>query len=626
MAELVARGPDASQSKRYNLPVDKRLLLGREDCDLVVPWDAFLSRHHAELCWSGEALEVVRLPTAANPIFHDGAEVQHAHLHPGQRFVIGDTTFTLVMASAADEQRSPDVTEQTYSAQFLHGLRFRNADQRIEVLSRLPELISGVVADDELFTRLVNMLLAGMPRCGAVALVQWQAAGQEPDSVAPSRGNPLASGDNSASGNVQLLHWERRLHQASEFRPSKRLIAAAVARGESVLNVWGTGSHPQDAPPRDPSYTLTDNVDWAFCTPLHGSSCPGWAVYVSGRLAIDQVLKLAAPWLPADSPQNPNDLREDVKFTELVASTVSSLRHVQMLQRRQATLSQFFAQPVFEAMATADPDEVLRPRETEVTVLFCDLRGFSRQSERYGDNLMGLLERVSRALGVTTHHILERGGVCADFQGDAAMGFWGWPFDQPDKVRRACLAALAAQEQFADAASHPDDPLADFQLGIGLGTGRAVAGRIGTTDQVKVTVFGPVANRASRLEGMTRLLHASILLDEPTADAARRLLTPAQGRLRRVAIVKPYGMETPVDVHELLPPATQSGSLSDADLRAYEAALAAFLVGLWAEARRQLAALAERDPIAKFLLDYMQAYGDVPPAGFDGVIALRSKG
>ena len=67
-----------------------------------------------------------------------------------------------------------------------------------------------------------------------------------------------------------------------------------------------------------------------------------------------------------------------------------------MLQRRQASLSQFFAPAVLKALATGDPDKVLAPRETEVSVLFCDLRGFSLKSEHHADNLLGLLNRVSR--------------------------------------------------------------------------------------------------------------------------------------------------------------------------------------------------------------------------------------
>ena len=99
-----------------------------------------------------------------------------------------------------------------------------------------------------------------------------------------------------------------------------------------------------------------------------------------------------------------------------------------------------------------------------------------------------------------THHILANSGVVGDFHGDAAMGFWGWPISMGNSIQQVCQAALAIQSEFALASAQPDHPLADFRAGLGIASGSAVAGRIGTTDQVKVTVFGPVVNLASRLE------------------------------------------------------------------------------------------------------------------------------
>ncbi len=103
---------------------------------------------------------------------------------------------------------------------------------------------------------------------------------------------------------------------------------------------------------------------------------------------------------------------------------------------------------VLEALAQRDPDEVLAPRETNVSVLFCDLRGFSRNSEESADRLLDLLARVSDALGVMTHHFLHAGGVVGDFHGDAAMGFWGWPINDQQAIYQACTAALAIRMEF----------------------------------------------------------------------------------------------------------------------------------------------------------------------------------
>lgn len=602
MAELIAQGPLSEQRWKRPLRDGERFVLGRDAGSWTVSWDDQISRRHAELCWQDGKLLVHRLPTGKNPIFVDGRDASDFFVHVGNHFVIGKTSFTVTVEQPGIEPatRAP-MEEQTFDSQVLRRLRFRNADQRIEVLSRLPDVISGAVNDTELFVRLVNMLLAGIPRAGAVAIVEADVSAE-------------------SAKRVVVLHWDRRLATSGEFRPSERLIREAVLRGQSVLHAWSS----QSSGDVSAEFTVMADIDWAFCTPVRGAACKGWAVYVAGRFV--QSMGLPSSYDQDDSEAtSPNDLREDLKFTELVAATISSLRHVQWLQRTQATLSQFFAPAVLEAMAAADPDVVLAPRETEVSVLFCDLRGFSKQSEKNADNLLGLLHRVSRALGVATHHILDQGGVFGDFQGDAAMGFWGWPLAQVDKVQRACLTALAIRMEFEAAAGQADHPLAAFQMGVGLATGNAVAGRIGTTDQVKVTVFGPLVNRASRLEGMTKILQTPILLDETTARTVREQVPHTVARCRRVAKVRPYGMETDMVVSELLPPESPQSQLSDEDLDLYERALDAFLVGDWTQARTLLHRVPPTDLVKDFLFEFMIRNKNSPPNNWNGVIPMESK-
>ena len=116
-------------------------------------------------------------------------------------------------------------------------------------------------------------------------------------------------------------------------------------------------------------------------------------------------------------------------------------------------------------------------------------------------NLEELLEQVSDSLGVTTQSILEHGGVIGDFHGDSAMGFWGWPLDQEETAIRAIEAACEIREKFSGLAlgrNLDENAFGNFQIGLGIATGQAVAGKIGTQDQVKVTAFGPVVNLASR--------------------------------------------------------------------------------------------------------------------------------
>jgi adenylate cyclase len=309
----------------------------------------------------------------------------------------------------------------------------------------------------------------------------------------------------------------------------------------------------------------------------------------------------------------------------VVAAALRSLREMRLLERQQATLSQFFSPVVLDSLVVGDPDLVLAPQETEVTVLFCDLRGFSLEAERHADDLLEMLNRVSKALGVMTHQILDQGGVVGDFQGDAAMGFWGWPLRQEDAVLRTCRAALAIQREFETTARQPESLLAGFNVGIGIATGRAVAGKIGTVDQVKVTVFGPVVNLASRLEGMTKIFRAPILLDEVTARAVRRQVPREVARVRRLAVLRPYGLDTPLEVSELLPPESQYALLTDEHLRYCEAALDAFLAGRWSEAFELLHQTPTEDRVTDFLTVYIAQHNRTAPPGWDGVITLSTK-
>ncbi|MBI3837850.1 MAG: FHA domain-containing protein [Planctomycetia bacterium] len=594
MADLIAQGADAQHRWRRTLIVGRPVVLGRAPNCWPTSWDDRVSRQHAELSWNGQRLLVRQLPGARNPIFVKGRPVANFEVAPGEHFVIGETTFTLTDERVNVSLDVPvPVQQQTFSSQYLQNIQFRHTGAHIDVLGRLPEVISGASSDSELSVRLVNLLLTGLPRAGAAALVSVK----NPEEKRPT---------------IEVLHWDRRLMMVGEFQPSERLILDSIRRRESVLHVWNAADAANSS-----AFTVSQGVDWAFCTPVGGKACQGWGIYVAGRFSDDRAAIAEV--------SDPNDLRDDLKFTELTATTLSALRDVRMLERQRAGLSQFFSPVVLEALQGVDPEMVLAPRETEVSVLFCDLRGFSRHSEQSAEDLLGLLNRVSQALGVTTHQIREQGGVLGDFHGDAAMGFWGWPLPQPDAAVRACLAALAIRAQFAETAQREDDPLTDFRVGIGIATGRAVAGKIGTVDQVKVTVFGPVVNLASRLEGMTKILHAPILIDERTAIVVRNQLSPKSARLRRVAVVKPYGLDRRVEVTELLPPVSEYPGLTDQNIADYETALDDLLTGRWSQAFERLHRVPAEDRVKDFLTIFIAQHNRTPPENWNGVIPLTMK-
>ena len=584
MADLIAQGPLRQNRWRRPLPAAESVLLGRSEGTWTVPWDNRVSRVHAALNWQPPRLHVVVDSEATNAIFYQGQPQRSFALVPGEHFVIGATTFTLSDEQAKVSLSLPHpVTEQVYPAEYLRELAFRDARQQITALSRLPELIAGADSDQELCVRLVNLLLTGISQARDVAVA-----------CCPSGDPPPAE--------IEILHWDRAAAAAESFQPSGQLIREALRQRHSVVHVWESSGTLPDAISQDP-------CAWAFCTPVPGSSCRGWTIYVAG---------IKRPEDHDFTP--PDDLQDALKFVELAATTVGSVCDVRQLQRRTTALGQFFSPPVREAVVAGDLETALAPRETDVAVLFCDLRGFSRKSESQSHDLLGLLHRVSESLGTMTRLILEHGGVIGDFHGDAAMGFWGWPLPQPDLATRSCRAALAIRAAFEEAAVDEQHALAGFRVGMGLATGRAVAGKIGTVDQVKVTAFGPVVNLAARLEGITKTFGTPILIDRSTAQAVQQHLSAAEARVRLLAEVRPYGLQQEIPVYELLP-GTSAVLASDE----YELALTAFRRGDWQQARALLEPLAASDAAARFLLRFMAGHGDRTPEGWDGIIPLANK-
>ncbi len=598
MLDLIAQGPNSQDRWRRELPSVSsglQILIGRTGADWNVPWDSMISRSHVRLsAESGDRVQVSCVTTARNPVFHRGKEISRCTLVPGEHFVIGETTFTLAnRPGVSDFAEAGDVTEHLYDDAALRRGNFRDAASRIEMLGRLPDLITRSGSDEELFVRVTSVLMQATPSASAVAIVECQ--GQL---------------ESNHEAELRILHYDTRsldVHGCSGDAPpvSSQLVETAVGRRESVLHLWSGRRKDAEA------FTAADDVDWAFCVPLRSESCAGWAIYVSGQLAAASGAELEQSLRTA-----PVDLQDDVKFAELVGTTIANLRQSIRLERRQAAMRRFFAPVVMEALAGRDTELVLAPRETELSVMFCDLRGFSRRSEQDADQLLQLLEQVSDALGVMTRHILDTGGVIGDFHGDAAMGFWGWPLEQSEIAARAAEAASRILT-----ASRVGPASKRFRCGIGIATGRAVAGRIGTVDQVKVTAFGPVVNLASRLEGMTKAFGTAIIVDAATAQAIRA--AGRSFRIRRLAKVRPAGMQTPVEVYELLTVTQDKANrLTDHQIQQYEAALDLLIRGNWEQAYERLDSLPSWDRPKDVLLETILSHNQRPPDGWDGVIEI----
>jgi adenylate cyclase len=287
--------------------------------------------------------------------------------------------------------------------------------------------------------------------------------------------------------------------------------------------------------------------------------------------------------------------------------------------RRHVQFEQFFSR---ELAGELDRNpELLAGQDREVTVLVSDVRGFSRISERIGPRetcrLMGdVLERL-------TARIHEEGGVVVDYAGDGIMAMWNAPLEQPDHTVRACRAALAMlgeipalNEQWGNLTGEP------VGLGIGLNTGAALVGNVGSRQRLKYGAIGNTVNLASRVEGATKALGMPLLISGTT-----HALLGGSFAARRLCRARVVGIDTPVELYELHGQTATAEWLAARD--AYEAALALFEAGRLSEACRALFPLLQdgdgRHDRPALTLAARAIDGLRTAAPFDPVIALDAK-
>jgi adenylate cyclase len=289
----------------------------------------------------------------------------------------------------------------------------------------------------------------------------------------------------------------------------------------------------------------------------------------------------------------------------LVERTLTEGRYNRWLE---GTFSRYMPNSVIEALK-ADPSRLeLGGRRRDVTLLFSDVAGFTKTFEHLDPH-----EGVAFLNRYFTAHcdaLLSEGGVIDKFIGDGVMAFFGDPLEQPDHAARACRAALAVQASLAALEPHWRRlGMTSFVVRIGLNSGEAIVGNMGSDQRLDYTCMGDTVNLASRLEGANKAFGTRILAGPGTWRAAGDSVL-----VKPIADVVVVGREAPVAVAEVL--ATREGTTPE--ISAHAAAFA-----------RARGALAQGDvPACERALDEAERAkpGDGPCAWLRGVVARTKAG
>lgn len=182
-----------------------------------------------------------------------------------------------------------------------------------------------------------------------------------------------------------------------------------------------------------------------------------------------------------------------------------------------------YISPDFMKELTADPDKLKLGGEVrELTVMFTDIRGFTSISERLSPE--ELIQLMNDFLTPMSMLVMENRGTIDKYMGDAMMAFWNAPLDDADHARHACETALKMNEALAPinerlkqvAAEKRQEPLL-LAAGIGVNTGAASVGNMGSRQRFAYSALGDTVNMASRFEGQTKAYGVTIMIGEETA-------------------------------------------------------------------------------------------------------------
>jgi adenylate cyclase len=244
----------------------------------------------------------------------------------------------------------------------------------------------------------------------------------------------------------------------------------------------------------------------------------GLALFLSRRIA--QPLALVRSTVQAIGRGDftaRTDLKSNDEFGEVAMAINEMAVGLQQRENLKNTLVRFVSSHVAENILQSGEMPELKGERRKITVLFSDVRGFTTLSERFApEQVVALLNDYFDKM---VEAVLANHGTVDKFIGDGLMAIFGAPGDDTFQEEHAIQAALSMREAMKELTERWTN--LDFRIGIGINTGIAVVGNIGSKDRMQYTAVGDTVNLSARIESATKELHTDIAVSEYTYVAAR---------------------------------------------------------------------------------------------------------
>ncbi|WP_028878393.1 CHASE2 domain-containing protein [Terasakiella pusilla] len=305
-------------------------------------------------------------------------------------------------------------------------------------------------------------------------------------------------------------------------------------------------------------------------------------------------------------------------------------------QKKQvrSAFSHYMSPALVERLAEDPSGLKLGGENRPMTLLFCDVRGFTSISELF--DAEGLTKLINKFLTPLTNVILNRQGTIDKYMGDCIMAFWNAPLDVENHEREGCLSALAmidslveVNERLEKEAEEEGRPHIPLKIGIGLNTGVCCVGNMGSDQRFDYSVLGDPVNLASRLEGQSKAYGVTIVIGENTYKNVLDLacieldLIQVKGKTEAVRIYSVLGDDTVAQKPEFIAYADHHAKL----LQAYRNQEWAKVRDMIVRANQMIDELGmEHHGLYALYEERMKEYEINPPAAdWDGVFIATSK-
>jgi adenylate cyclase len=507
----------------YSFQSQTLCTIGRAPDNAVVLDDPRASRYHAHIKSADNGSFTIvdgsvingQLRRSANKVFINGeAEYEH-QLKNADRITIGASTLRFEQAA---EEQTTDVryddkplghTQLLISANDVisHVLPSKDEvtappsrDKVLEALQRKANILSalyemsktlGSVFDlNAIFAKATDIIFRSTPADRVVALLADVGADPNLEDVVLT---PIAvrARDSKLEAHARKLSIGRTITR-KVMRDRVALLSQDAASDEQFAGV---------------DSIVSQGVRSTICAPLVAES------RVHGALYADRLDPFAA--------FKPDDLELISAVAAQTAIAVENARAHERLAREEvarANYSRFLPEYVVKQMLENPESFKLGGISQTITILFADIRGFTRISEHAPpEQIVNLLNRYFSAM---TDIIFAHGGTLDKYLGDGLMALFGAPTTTPEDASNALNAAVAMQRRLIGINQElRDEGLAEIGVGMGLHTGEVIVGYIGSERRSEYTAIGDTVNTSSRLESNAR--GGEILISDATAKAAR---------------------------------------------------------------------------------------------------------